>query len=269
MKAIAVAHAPSLSGQLKKNTDQAVELVSMAAKGGADIVVLPELFLSGYDVAGIKADPASHVVTPDGDHCRRLVRASAEHKIATIVGGAIGGTSGVANAALVIAPDGEIVHVYRKCHLWGDEAGVFVSGAGPVLVDLAGTRVGLSICFDAGFPEHMRALALAGADVIACPAAFAHGEERHRYELYFPVRALENTLYIGVANAFGPQGGLDMFGDSALFGPRGYEIARIREPVGVVTAIIDREEIARARNDLPYLANLPQGPINVPIVEWR
>lgn len=269
MKTVAVAQAPSLPGQLKKNVDQAVELISIAAEGGADIVVLPELFLSGYDLAGIRADPAAHVVTPDSDHCRRLASASAEHKIATIIGGAIAGADGVANAALVIAPDGEIVHLYRKSHLWGDEAGFFVSGAGPVLVDLAGTRVGLSICFDAGFPEHMRALALAGADVIACPAAFAHGEERHRYELYYPARALENTLYVGVSNAVGPQGELEMFGDSALFGPRGYEIARIRESVGVVTTPIDKDEIARARRDLPYLASLPKGPINVPIIKWQ
>lgn len=269
MKSIAVAQAPSLPGQLGKNIDQAIELVSMAAGGGADLVVLPELFLSGYDLAGIKTDPATHVVRPDSVHCGRLARASAEHKIATIVGGAIEGEGGVANAALVFAPDGGIVHVYRKSHLWGDEAGAFVSGTGPVLVDLAGTRVGLSICFDAGFPEHMRALALAGADVIACPAAFAQGEERHRYELYYPARALENTLYVGVSNAVGVQGGLEMFGDSALFGPRGHEIARITASVGVVTAPIDKDEIARARRDLPYLACLSKDPIDVPIIEWR
>ncbi|WP_170984400.1 carbon-nitrogen hydrolase family protein [Rhodoligotrophos defluvii] len=274
MKTLAVAQAPSFPGQIDRNVEQAIALISTAAEAGADIVVLPELFLCGYDPAAIKANPAAHVLKPDDDPCKRLTRASAERRVAVIVGGAIEVDGGVANAALVIAPDGDIIHVYRKAHLWGTEAEAFVAGGGPVLVNLAGTRIGLSICFDAGFPEHMRALALAGADVIACPAAFAVGEERHRYNLYYPVRALENTLYLGVSNAVGLQGGLEMFGESALFSPRGHEIARIQDSVGVAVTAIDSAEIARARADLPYLANLANSPnplparINIPVIEW-
>lgn len=268
MQSIAVAQAPSIPGQVAKNVDQAIDLISMAAEAGADIVVLPELFLSGYDPPGIRADPATYVVSPDSEHCRRLSGASAEGKIAAIVGGAIKVEGGVANAALVIAANGEIVHVYQKAHLWGEETDAFVRGTTPTIVNFSGTRVGLSICFDAGFPEHMRALALAGAQVIACPAAFAYGEERRRYELYYPTRALENTVYVGVANAVGWQGGLEMFGNSALFGPRGHEIARISDCVGVVATSIDEEEIAGARKDLPYLASLSKDPIEVPIIDW-
>ncbi len=269
MKSIAIAQAPSLPGRLDANVAQALTLIATAADQGADIVVLPELFLSGYDPAGIAADPAAHVVVPEDARCRRLAGLCAERGIASIVGAAVGNGEAVANAALVIAPDGEIVHVYRKAHLWGAERDAFVCGSGPVLVDLAGTKVGLAICFDAAFPEHARALALAGAEVIACPVAFAFGEERRRYQLYYPARALENTLYVAVSNSVGLQGGLQMFGDSALFGPRGQAIAQIAEPVGVATAPLDGEEIARARRDLPYLADLPKSPIEVPVIEWR
>src|SRR5699024_2423103 len=118
-------------------------------------------------------------------------------------------------------------------------------------------RMGLSICFDAGFPEHMRALALAGADVIACPGAFAHNERR-RYELYFPTRALENTLYLAAANAVGRQGGVDMFGESVLCGPSGEEISRIRSAVGIESVAIERAAITRAREELPYLLEVPE-----------
>ena len=266
---MAVAQAPSLPGQLDRNTDRAIELISSGADAGADIIVLPELFLCGYDPAGIARNPARHVVSADGEHCRLIAHHAAGRRIAAIIGAAVETSDGIANAALVIAPDGTVLHVYRKTKLWGEEAEVFVPGAGPVVVNLAGTRIGLSICFDAGFPEHMRALALAGADVIACPAAFAQGEERRRYELYYPSRALENTLYVAVSNAVGMQGGLEMFGDSALFGPRGHEIARVGGATGLVTALIDKDEIARAREDLPYLACLTRGHIEVPIIEWR
>lgn len=268
-KHIAVAHAPSLPGRLDTNTDRAIELISSAADAGAGIVILPELFLCGYDPAGIARDPVSHVIKADGEHCSRIARHAAERGIAAIVGAAIDTGAGVANAALVVAPDGTIVDVYCKAKLWGEEADVFVPGPGPVLVDLAGVRIGMSICFDAGFPEHYRTLALAGADAIACPAAFSHGEQRHRYEIYFRSRALENTLYVAVSNAVGWQGGQEMFGDSALFGPRGNEIGRVSGTFGVVSTPIDEDEITRAREDIPYLACLDKDPAQVSFMKWR
>lgn len=268
MKRIAVAQAPSLPGQLDRNTRQAEDLISAAADNGADIVVLPELFLCGYDIAGIARDPSTYVVSPDGLHCQRIAQKAADCETAVIVGAAIATATGTSNAALVFAPDGTIVHCYHKAKLWGDEAKVFVPGAGPVVVDLAGTRIGLAICFDAGFPEHTRALALAGADVIACPAAFAKGAERHRYEIYFASRALENTLVVAVSNAVGLQGGLEMFGESALFDPWGREIARVAGTTGFETTLIDKHEIARAREELPYLALLDSNLTKVPIIEW-
>jgi hypothetical protein len=173
---VAIAQAPSVPGRLADNAEQAARLISASAEAGASIAILPELFLSGYDVRGILDNPYRHVVTEGDPICTVVQRACARHEIAAIVGGAVALTDGIANAALVIAPDGTLVHVYRKVHLWGEEAQAFVAGTQPTLVDLAGLRIGMSICFDAGFPEHVRALTLAGADLIACPAAFAVGK---------------------------------------------------------------------------------------------
>jgi 5-aminopentanamidase len=267
---VAIAQAPSVPGRLADNAEQAARLISASAEAGASIAILPELFLSGYDVRGILDNPYRHVVTEGDPICTVVQRACARHEIAAIVGGAVALTDGIANAALVIAPDGTLVHVYRKVHLWGEEAQAFVAGTQPTLVDLAGLRIGMSICFDAGFPEHVRALTLAGADLIACPAAFAVGEERQRYDLYYPTRALENTIYVAVSNAVGEQGGLEMFGDSGIFGPRGNRICRIGSNLGVETARLDQGEIEQARKDLPYLRDLAGGGATEPeIIEWR
>jgi predicted amidohydrolase len=267
---VAVAQAPSLPGKLGDNARQAVSLIAAAAEGGASLVVLPELFLSGYDVPGIIAEPADHVVTPGDEICARLQNVCANLSIGAIVGGAVGLGEGIANGALVIAPDGSLIHVYRKVRLWGEEARAFVPGARPILIDLPGLRVGLSVCFDAGFPEHFRALTLAGAELIACPSAFAVGEERHRYDLYFPMRALENTVYVAVANAVGTQGGIEMFGDSSIFSPRGHPLCRIESPTGVAATPIDRGELERTRTDLPYLRELARRAVAAPeVVKWR
>lgn len=266
---IAVAQAPSVPGRLDANVERAVGLIAAGAGAGAGLVVLPELFLSGYDPRAIAAEPDRHVVAAGDPRCLRLARACAEHRAAAIVGGAFRIPAGVVNAALVISAEGKPVHLYRKVHLWGEERRAFVPGSRPTVVDIAGLRVGMSICFDAGFPEHMRALALAGVDLIACPAAFAAGEERRRYELYYPMRALENTVYVAVSNAVGDQGGLEMFGESFLFGPRGSEIARVRSEVGIATALVDNSEIERARDDLPYLRELSPTPVEAIMITRR
>ena len=265
---LAVAQAPSLPGRIPENVEQAVALIGNAADAGAGYVALPELFLSGYDVRGIIDRPDLHVLSLDDMPCRRLQQACASNGIVAVVGGAFALEDGVANGALVIARDGRVAHVYRKVHLWGDENDAFVPGRCPTLLSFPDIRIGMSICFDAGFPEHMRALALAGADVIVCPAAFADDDERRRYELYYPTRALENTVYVAVANAVGDQGGVRMFGESLLVGPRGNELGRIRTATGIELMRIDRDQIARSRADLPYLSGLSRC-VKVPLtIEW-
>ena len=107
---------------------------------------------------------------------------------------------------------------YNKIQLWATERAVFTPGDRYVMFGLDGFRIGVLICYDAGFPEHSP-LARAGADLIVCPSAFARGDEERRYDLYFPQRALENTVYVAVANAVGEQGGLSMFGAAASLGP--------------------------------------------------
>jgi 5-aminopentanamidase len=265
---LAVAQAPSLPGRILENVEQAIALIRNAAGEGAGYVVLPELFLSGYDVQGIIDRPDLHVLALDDVPCRRLQEACANKRIVAVIGGAFALEDGVANGALVIARDGRVAHVYRKVHLWGNENDAFVAGRRPTLLSFSDLCIGMAICFDAGFPEHMRALALAGADVIVCPAAFADNDERRRYELYFPTRALENTVYVAVANAIGDQGGVRMFGESLLIGPRGNELGRIRTATGIECMPIDRDQIARSRADLPYLSGLWRCE-NAPLtIEW-
>lgn len=265
---LAVAQAPSRPGQVPENLRLAADMIGQAAQAGADYVVFPELFLCGYDIPGILANPDCHAIAPDPMQCSDLQNACARSRIAAVVGGAFTVPGGLANGALVIARDGRILHLYSKVHLWGKEKSAFVAGQRPSLLVFPDIRIGLSICFDAGFPEHMRGLTLAGADVIVCPAAFADGPERHRYELYFPIRALENTVFVAVANAAGEQGGAEMFGESLIADPRGVERARIRSRAGIATVRIDRAEIARAREELPYLSSLTGEETRPVTIEW-
>lgn len=250
---VAVGQAPPVCGNVDANVSTACELLAEAARAGASLLVLPELFLCGYDIEAIARDPQRHTVDLDGPEFSRIGTACREHRISVVIGASIRTPSGSANAAAAVSSEGRILGAYEKTHLWNREQGVFVSGMELLAIDADGFQLGLGICYDAGFPEFCRAHVLAGADALVFVSAFGEGDERRRYDMYHPMRALENTVYVIVANASGPQGGVLFPGRSAVFDPSGIALARIDEPRGIAVTTLRSEELAHARAALPYL----------------
>jgi predicted amidohydrolase len=236
------------------NVELAKRLLRATADQGSDIIVFPELFLCGYDLSSLKTD-SQLLVEPGDRNCQILGAECRELRVNAVIGAAVrvAKTRGCFNGALVFDDRGQLVDTYAKVHLWKSERKVFSPGYRPVISELAGVRVGIAICYDAGFPEYFRALALQGAELVACPSAFAVGEEERRYRLYFPTRSLENTVYAAVANAIGSQGGNRFFGDSLICEPDG----RIAITAGVDEAVVswplDLDALSRIRRELPYL----------------
>lgn len=161
---------------------------ALAEHGGADLMVWPELFLSGYTTA--RAETLAE--TLEGERVARLRAAAERHDTALVIGIAERCDDGtVANSALAIGRDGTIAGCYRKIQLFGDEAEAFTPGETLAVVELAGVRVGLMICFDIEFPEIGRALAVGGAELLVSISANMRpfGPD-HR--LCVQARALEN-----------------------------------------------------------------------------
>lgn len=161
---------------------------ALAGNGDADLMVWPELFLPGYTttrVGGLSE-------TLEGERVNRLRSAAARHDTAIVIGLAERrDDNGIANSVLAIDRDGRIAGCYRKIQLFGDEAEAFVPGEALEIVELAGVRVGLMICFDIEFPEIARALAVGGAELLLSVSANMRpfGPD-HR--LCVQARALEN-----------------------------------------------------------------------------
>lgn len=171
------------------DSNLAIVEAALADHGEVDLMVWPELFLPGYTTTTHIASLAESL---DGDRVARLCAAAKRHDTAIVVGLAErcpGG--GIANSALAIDRDGRIAGCYRKIQLFGDEAEAFVPGDALEVVELAGVRVGLMICFDIEFPEIGRALAVGGAELLVSISANMRpfGPD-HR--LCAQVRALEN-----------------------------------------------------------------------------
>jgi predicted amidohydrolase len=183
---------------------------------GADLVVLPELFLTGYetdDLGELALTLDAPAIGALRDACRRagtaLITGFVEYADATRF-----------NSALVIGSDGRVAGVYRKTHLFGSETAAFSAGDELVPIDVDGVAVGLLICFDIEFPEPARTLALRGAEVLVSIAANME-PYLPDHELASRARSLDNRLPHIYVNMVGQTGPLTFVGGSRAVGPDG------------------------------------------------
>jgi predicted amidohydrolase len=186
----------------------------LAASAGSDLVVLPELFLSGYELE----DVAALAIELDGPEVAALRDAARTASTALIVGAAERTGAGVANSALLIDSAGELAGVYRKTHLFGAESEAYVPGDSLSTVELDGRRVGPMICFDMEFPEVARTLAGQGADLLITISANPRPFELD-HELFARTRAMENGLPHVYVNRVGEEAGFEFCGGSLALDP--------------------------------------------------
>jgi deaminated glutathione amidase len=252
------------SGVKADNLETAEALVARAAASGADVVLLPEKWnaIGPADVFRANAEALE-----DGETVRALCGWAARHAV-TIVGGSITeareGHERLSNTCVVVGPDGEIAAVYRKIHMFDVEVGGHVyheseaeePGDELVACELEGWQVGLTICYDIRFPELYRILAVEGAELFTVPAAFTLFTGKDHWELLLRARAVENGCFVAAANSWGTHSGnRATYGRSMIIDPWGVVLATAPDEDSVVTAEIDKAQIARVRRAVPSLAN--------------
>ena len=252
------------SASKEDNLERAERLVARAAAGGADLIVLPEKWNAwgGPDVIRAAAEPI------DGGETFAAMAGWARTHGVTLVGGSVTelrpGRERLSNTSPVFDPEGELVAVYRKIHLFDVDVGgqsyreseTEEPGDEVVVCDAEGWRAGLTVCYDLRFPELYRILALEGAELITVPAAFTQFTGKDHWEVLLRARAIENQLYVLAANQWGPHGGgKASYGRSMIVDPWGVVLATAPDEDTVVGAELDRSRISRVRASLPSLAN--------------
>lgn len=252
---IALVQYQSVLGDLQKNADRAVEMVREAAAKGAKIVCFPEMFNTGYNFQLIGDGFHNCGETIDGHTITRLQKVAKEcacYVIAPIT--LEKKVKGVFyNAAVVIDDEGVVLGDYSKHHLWAAERYYFHAGEDIPVFDTKYGKIGVMICYDAGFPETSRVLTLKGAELIFMPSAWRI-QDWDMWNLNIPQRALENTLYVAGVNRFGHEDDLYMFGNSKVADWRGRIIAESKEEKEeIVYAEIDLDQLTKARLDIHYL----------------
>ena len=224
-------------------------LPDLTAKG-IDIVLLPELFLCGYNIGDTLADRAEPADGPGFQAMRKLAQ---DGGIAVHYGFAEAKDGSVYNSALCIGPDGSVLTHQRKLSIPpGFEQAHFTAGAGCALFSFRGMRIATLICYDAEFPETVRHVASLGAEVVLVPTALGAqwGWVAHTM---IPCRAYENGVYLAYANSAGSQNGMEFLGASVIAAPGGAEAVRAGSEPEVIFADLDQAKVKTAQARLPYL----------------
>lgn len=224
------------------------EAVKAAARG-ADLLITPEMFLTGYNIGADAVRQAAEEV--DRDRLSSIARTSG---IGLLVGLPEKAGDAVYNACFLCNAAGDTVASYRKTHLFGDlDHDQFSAGDRlPTVFDLAGWKLGLAICYDIEFPEVARHLALNGAEAILVPTANMEPFETVCTRLV-PARAEENAVYVAYVNQAGPEGELTYCGLTCVSGPDGEDVVRAGKGQETVLADLDRNRLDRARRAQTHL----------------
>ncbi len=232
--------------------DRVVALVK--AQAGADLVVLPELWVPGaFAYRGYKAS-ATELPGPVLGEIFLAAREIGAHVLAGTVIERDGGE--LHNTAVLIGPAGDIVHTYRKVHLFGfdhGEATVLTPGDVVSTYSLPGfTTLGMTTCYDLRFPELYRLLLDGDAELIVVPAGWPAARLDH-WLLLLRARAVENQLFVIGCNQVGMQEGVELAGHSIVVDPWGRIIAEAGTEEEVLTVELDLALVAKIRGDFPVL----------------
>jgi len=229
------------------------QITEQAADWGAQLLVLPEMSITGYNVTANEIKDVAEA--RDGRIYNDIAALCQKHNIAVVYGYAEReGTNTIYNSAQLIDQGGESLINYRKTHLWGDlDRGLFTAGDSlSSVVKVCGWQVGIAICYDAEFPETLRHLVVRGAELLVIPTGLM-SPYREVAEQMMPVRAYENRAYVAYTNYCGDERDLSYVGYSCMADPNGLVLASaLAEPV-LLTATLERQVLNEARDALPYL----------------
>ena len=249
---IALAQLALAEGACAANWRAAKTALDQAGAGEADLVVLPEMWLTGYAYRSL-GELAKR--TPES-----LGRIGAlARKYGYFVAGSWaerGGDGHLYNTACIVGPDGRVRARYHKVHLFGPfkEDRHFVRGRDAVVADLEIGRVGIALCYDLRFPELARKMALRNAELLLYPSQWPEERLGHFHTL-LAARAIENQVFAAGVNRAGRNHAILFGGGSTVVGPRGDVLAQLGPEEAFAEAELDLEQVAEARKQVTYLAD--------------
>jgi omega-amidase len=239
-------------GEPETNFKKVSEYLTEAAENGAETIVLPEMWNTGYALTELEslADRSNRTV----DFLKNFAKT---HRV-NIVGGSVSiiKEDGFYNTMFVVNKDGELVSEYDKAHRFGlmDEHIHLQEGQGLGTFELDGAVCGGVICYDIRFPEWIRAQTLNGAKVIFVPAEWPEARIDH-WKILLQARAIENQCFIVAVNRVGNDPKNEFGGSSMVIAPWGEVRLDMAKKQGIGYADIDLDEVEEVRKRIPVFAD--------------
>lgn len=249
---IALYQCPPLPLNIDGNLLRLEQQAHAAAALGAQLLVCPEMFLTGYNIGAQAARDLAQAA--DGDAAGDVAAIAQSSGVAILYGyPELGANEQVYNAVQLIDSRGQTLCNYRKTHLFGDlDKAMFSPGEDRFpIVELNGWHLGLLICYDVEFPENSRRLALAGADLILVPTANMTPYD-FVAEVTVRARAYENQCYMVYANYCGREGDIHYCGLSSINAPDGSRAALAQQDEALISAELDRQLLTESRSINTY-----------------
>jgi predicted amidohydrolase len=220
-------------------------------KKEVDILCFPELATTGYNI-GQKWVELSETIP--GPSTERLCQIASEYGTYLIAGISErdATSNSIFNSAALISPEGDVVGVHRKVHLWDEERRYFTPGNDFKVFRTKIGMIGIGICYDLEFPEAARIMALGGADMIFFPSAEMKPYEKC-IDTYVLSRAAENELFVCFSNRLGREGKLVFFGHSQIASPTCHVLAKARASEDFATARLDLASLSKIRREFLHL----------------
>lgn len=242
------------AGDSRKNFQTLVQNCETAARAKSRLIVFPELWSTGY----VLEEAKEHASELNKGMFAQLSKVATQYKIALT--GSLLEKRGleVANSAPLFAPNGRMMGIYRKTHLFGlmQEDKYLVPGSSPLTMDLPWGTTGLAICYDLRFPELFRKYTLdEKATMIIVPAEWPLERIDHWRALLI-ARAIENQCYIVACNSAGETAGTVFGGHSMVIDPWGKIVVEAGEEPQLITVEIELDRVAEVRETIPVMRDV-------------
>lgn len=250
---------------------KAQELIEEAASSGAQVVVLPEMFICNYDMKSFEenAEPIVNFKEDDNATAAKMMSKAAKEFNVYIIGGSIPERredGKIYNTTACFNKNGDLAAKYSKAHLFDidipgratfKESDLFTPGTSFALFDTEYCRFGLGICYDLRFPDFSQVLSREmGADFLIFPAAFTKHTGSLHWDILRKGRALDNQIFIGLCSPARPEDETryQAYGHSCICDPWGKVLEECEHEEEIIYADIDLSVMDECRSQIPCYA---------------
>ncbi|MED0661285.1 carbon-nitrogen hydrolase family protein [Bacillus smithii] len=232
MVRVTIAQFSPKQGNKSDNIQKMIEMIKTAKKQQSQLILFPELCLTGYFVW----ESLSELAEPLSGNCIQIFQSACrEHEIFAVISfPEKNKDSTFSITAMLIDDKGTIRGIYRKSHLFANERNVFKEGTELPVFDTELGKIALMICYDLEFPEVARILRLKGAELLLVPLANMKPYEKHQF-IYLQSRAMENQIPIVLCNRTGTECDTTFFGESAAVDANGTVIVKLNDEEQLIT----------------------------------